>query len=53
MVGTAVEQAGITRAGAKMINAVSNSTVPHVTIMTGMSYGAGKNTWAASLTITV
>ncbi|MEC9391595.1 MAG: carboxyl transferase domain-containing protein [Myxococcota bacterium] len=41
MVGTAVEQAGITRAGAKMINAVSNSTVPHVTIMTGMSYGAG------------
>jgi acetyl-CoA carboxylase carboxyltransferase component len=41
MVGTAVEQAGITRAGAKMINAVSNSTVPHITIMTGMSYGAG------------
>jgi len=41
MVGTAVEQAGITRAGAKMINAVSNSTVPHITIMTWMSYGAG------------
>ena len=41
MVGSAVEQAGITRAGAKMINAVSNSTVPHITIMTGMSYGAG------------
>ena len=41
MVGTAVEQAGITRAGAKMINAVSNSRVPHITIMTGMSYGAG------------
>ncbi len=41
MVGTAVEQAGITRAGAKMINAVSNSTVPHITIMTVMSYGAG------------
>ena len=41
MVGSAVEQAGITRAGAKMINAVTNSTVPHITIMTGMSYGAG------------
>ncbi|MGB0639009.1 MAG: acyl-CoA carboxylase subunit beta [Myxococcota bacterium] len=41
MVGSKVEQAGITRAGAKMINAVSNSTVPHITIMTGMSYGAG------------
>jgi acyl-CoA carboxylase subunit beta len=41
MVGSAVEQAGITRAGSKMINAVSNSTVPHITIMTGMSYGAG------------
>jgi acetyl-CoA carboxylase carboxyltransferase component len=41
MVGEAVERAGITRAGAKMINAVSNSTVPAITIMTGMSYGAG------------
>jgi acetyl-CoA carboxylase carboxyltransferase component len=41
MVGKAVEQGGITRAGAKMINAVSNSTVPAITIMTGMSYGAG------------
>jgi acetyl-CoA carboxylase carboxyltransferase component len=41
MVGKAVEQSGITRAGAKMINAVSNSTVPAITIMTGMSYGAG------------
>jgi acyl-CoA carboxylase subunit beta len=41
MVGKAVEQQGIIRAGAKMINAVSNSTVPAVTIMTGASYGAG------------
>jgi len=41
MVGEAVEKGGITRAGAKMINAVSNSTVPAITIMTGMSYGAG------------
>ena len=41
MVGQAVEHQGITRAGAKMINAVSNSTVPAITIMTGSSYGAG------------
>ncbi len=41
MVGEAVERGGITRAGAKMINAVSNSTVPAITVMTGMSYGAG------------
>ncbi|MGF1465555.1 MAG: acyl-CoA carboxylase subunit beta [Sandaracinaceae bacterium] len=41
MVGTKVEQEGIIRAGAKMINAVSNSTVPAVTIMIGQSYGAG------------
>ena len=41
MVGKAVEHQGITRAGAKMINAVSNSTVPAITIMTGGSFGAG------------
>jgi acetyl-CoA carboxylase carboxyltransferase component len=41
MVGKKYEQAGIIRAGAKMINAVSNSTVPAITIMTGASYGAG------------
>ena len=41
MVGTKVEQEGIIRAGAKLINAVSNSTVPAITIMTGASYGAG------------
>ena len=41
MVGKKVEQEGIIRAGAKMIDAVSNSTVPHITIMTGASYGAG------------
>lgn len=41
MVGRDVEQRGIIRAGAKMINAVSNSTVPAITIMTGASYGAG------------
>ena len=41
MVGRAVEQQGIVRAGAKLINAVSNSTVPAITLMTGASYGAG------------
>lgn len=41
MVGQAAEEAGIIKAGAKMINAVSNSTVPAITLMIGMSYGAG------------
>ncbi len=41
IVGTEYEQGGIIKHGAKMINAVSNSTVPAITIMTGASYGAG------------
>lgn len=41
MVGKKYEEEGIIKAGAKMINAVSNSTVPSITIMTGASYGAG------------
>jgi acetyl-CoA carboxylase carboxyltransferase component len=41
MVGTRYEQGGIIKDGAKMINAVSNSTVPHLTLMVGASYGAG------------
>lgn len=41
MVGTAYEQGGIIKHGAKMINAVSNSTVPAITVMMGASYGAG------------
>ncbi|MEQ1504778.1 MAG: carboxyl transferase domain-containing protein, partial [Myxococcota bacterium] len=41
MVGRAVEEAGIIKAGAKLINAVSNSTVPAITLMIGSSYGAG------------
>jgi acetyl-CoA carboxylase carboxyltransferase component len=41
MVGKAHEQAGIIRHGAKLINAVSNSTVPALTIMIGSSFGAG------------
>jgi acyl-CoA carboxylase subunit beta len=41
MVGTRYEQHGIIKDGAKLINAVSNSTVPHLTVMVGASYGAG------------
>jgi acyl-CoA carboxylase subunit beta len=41
MVGRSYEEGGIIKNGAKLINAVANSTVPHVTIMTGASYGAG------------
>jgi acetyl-CoA carboxylase carboxyltransferase component len=41
MVGTKYEQGGIIKDGAKLINAVSNSTVPHLTLMVGASYGAG------------
>jgi acetyl-CoA carboxylase carboxyltransferase component len=41
IVGTAYEQRGIIKDGAKMINAVANSKVPHITILMGASYGAG------------
>ena len=41
MVGRDYEQAGIVKDGAKMINAVANSTVPHFSVIMGASYGAG------------
>jgi acetyl-CoA carboxylase carboxyltransferase component len=41
IVGTDYEQGGITKNGSKMINAVSNSSVPHITVVIGSSYGAG------------
>jgi acetyl-CoA carboxylase carboxyltransferase component len=41
MVGAEYEQGGIIKHGAMMINAVSNSTVPHLSVMMGASYGAG------------
>lgn len=41
MVGTAAERAGIIKAGAKLVNAVSNSRVPKITLLMGGSYGAG------------
>jgi len=41
MVGSQSEHGGIIKDGAKMVNAVANSTVPKITIITGNSYGAG------------
>lgn len=41
MVGKDYEQGGIIKHGAMMINAISNSTVPHLTVILGVSYGAG------------
>jgi len=41
MVGKDYEQGGIIKHGAMMINAVSNSKVPHLTVIMGASYGAG------------
>lgn len=41
MVGKEYEQKGIIKHGAMMINAVSNSKVPHISVLMGSSYGAG------------
>jgi acetyl-CoA carboxylase carboxyltransferase component len=41
MVGKDYEQGGIIKHGAMMINAVSNSKVPHISVLMGASYGAG------------
>ena len=41
MVGREYEQGGIIKHGAMMINAVSNSRVPHLSVLLGASYGAG------------
>jgi acetyl-CoA carboxylase carboxyltransferase component len=41
MVGKDYEQGGIIKHGAQMLNAVSNSTVPHLSVIMGASYGAG------------
>jgi acetyl-CoA carboxylase carboxyltransferase component len=41
MVGSRSEQGGIIKDGAKMVNAVSNSVVPKITVVMGNSYGAG------------
>ena len=41
MVGKDYEQAGIVKKGSQLVNAVSNSTVPHLTVIIGSSFGAG------------
>ncbi|HEV7519015.1 MAG TPA: carboxyl transferase domain-containing protein [Thermoanaerobaculia bacterium] len=41
MVGSRAERGGIIKDGAKMVNAVANSTVPKLTLFVGNSYGAG------------
>jgi acyl-CoA carboxylase subunit beta len=41
MVGREYEQRGIIKHGAQLLNAVSNSNVPHIGLMVGSSYGAG------------
>ena len=41
LVGKEFERDGIVKKGSQMINAVSNSTVPHITMILGASYGAG------------
>ncbi len=41
MVGRRTEEGGMIKDGAKLINAVANSEVPHLTLMIGASYGAG------------
>jgi acetyl-CoA carboxylase carboxyltransferase component len=41
MVGKDAERSGIIRSGAKLVNAVSNSVVPKITVVVGNSFGAG------------
>ncbi|WP_020530573.1 acyl-CoA carboxylase subunit beta [Flexithrix dorotheae] len=41
MVGSRAEHGGIIKDGAKMVNAMANSTVPKITLIVGNSYGAG------------
>ncbi len=41
VVGRDAEHAGIIKKGSQLINAVTNSTVPHLTVIVGASYGAG------------
>ena len=42
MVGSKAEHAGIIKRGALIVSAVSCSTIPHISIIIGASYGAGK-----------
>ena len=47
MIGTVVEKQGIIRAGAKMIAAVSEATVPKLSVIVRKAYGAGSTPCAA------
>ena len=47
MVGRDAEQSGIIRSGAKLVNAVSNSVVPKITVVVGGSFGAATTRFAA------
>ena len=47
MVGKQYEEGGMIKHGSMMINAVSNSTVPHISLLIGASYGAGTTACAA------
>jgi hypothetical protein len=53
MVGTQYERGGIVKHGAQLINAVANSTVPHLTLMVGASSGAGNYGMSAGRTTPV
>ena len=48
MIGTKVERAGIIRHGAKMISAMSEATVPKISIVVRKAYGAGLYAMAGS-----
>ena len=47
MIGSKVEREGIIRAGAKMISAVSEATVPKISVVVRKCYGAGSTRWPA------
>ena len=51
MVGKQAEQSGIIRSGAKLVNVVSNSVVPKLTVIVGGSFGAGATLFAERPTI--
>jgi acetyl-CoA carboxylase carboxyltransferase component len=51
MVGRDFERAGIIKKGSQLINAVTNSTVPHFTVIVGASYGAGTKQIAGVMSI--
>jgi 3-methylcrotonyl-CoA carboxylase beta subunit len=49
MVGSRSEHSGIIKDGAKLVNAVANSVVPKITVITGNSFGAGNYAMCGNL----